>query len=115
MASAKQIYHYTKCKMGGPSNTEGVVGQLSTRIQQRRAKCGIKPDPANTGAYMNWNLCMKCADPVFSTNMQNQAQCKHIGMSEDMRNLSPCPYPVRAMPSDGPWKWNTYDCVWARP
>ena len=78
MDPANQQLKYASCLLGGPSNcSEYAVGQLSNRIIRARAKCGVKPDPANVGAFMHWNLCMRCADPVFSTNPRNQAQCVH--------------------------------------
>lgn len=78
MDPANQQLKYASCLLGGPSNCyEYAVGQLSNRIVQARAKCGAKPDPKDTGKFMRWNLCIRCADPVFSTNPRNQKQCVH--------------------------------------
>jgi len=78
MDPVNQQLAYASCLLGGSSNcSEYAVGKLSNRIMQARAKCGVKPNPAETGKWMHWNLCMRCADPAFSTNPRNQKQCVH--------------------------------------
>jgi len=82
--SAQDWVNFTACHLGADvSKAEGVQDRLAYKYQlcDSRYPPAVATGKRDAFTQAKWKLCRSCADPVFSTSMQNQATCKHAGMS----------------------------------
>lgn len=82
--SVQDWVNYTACNLGANvSKAEGVQDRLTYKYQKCDARYPVDKKTGKRDAFIQakWKLCRSCADPVYSTNVRNQATCKHAGMS----------------------------------